>query len=231
MGTHGVTDHNTRGKWVRKAREIQDLQGLESRNSKFKGLAAVLDSEGTRRMRRGLGLSVDRLAALKGAQCGDVVVNAQARYRNGGNAECPCGEAVETRQHLFWECPRWENARRQIRGNHGNPQVDTMAALTAEFGLGCRRSGLGGERWWSPGRVARGFRGRCTPMALRSSPKTPRSGWPIGRWSGAPVMGYGTQSRARARPRTLLPGEKLRPSFMCACGRSESVGSWLTVRR
>jgi hypothetical protein len=128
-------DHNTRGKWVRKAREIQDLQGLEARNSKFKGLAEVLDSEGTKRMRRGLGLSVDRLAALTGAQCGDVVVNAQARYWNGGNAECPCVEAVETRQHLFWECPRWENTRRQIRGNHGNPQVNTMAALTAEFGL------------------------------------------------------------------------------------------------
>jgi len=47
-------DHNTRGKWVRKAREIQDLQGLEARNYKFKSLAAVLDSEGTRRMRRGL---------------------------------------------------------------------------------------------------------------------------------------------------------------------------------
>ena len=42
---------------------------------------------------------------------------------------------METRQHLFWECPRWESTRIQIRGNHGNPQVDTMAALTVEFGL------------------------------------------------------------------------------------------------
>ena len=128
-------DPNTRGRWLRKAREVQDLQGLEARSSKYKGVAEVLDSEGTKRIRKGLGLSVDKLAALTGAQCGDVVVNAQARYWNGGKAECPCGVAVETRQHLFRECPRWGNTRKQIMGNHGNPQLGTMAALTAEFGL------------------------------------------------------------------------------------------------
>jgi hypothetical protein len=128
-------DPHTRGRLLRKAREIQDLQGLEARNTKYKGVASVLDSEGTKRMRRGLGLGPDRMAALIGAQCGDVAVNAQARYWNGGKAGCPCGADVETRQHLFWECPRWESMRMQIRSNRGNPQMGNMAALTAEFGL------------------------------------------------------------------------------------------------
>ena len=46
----------------------------------------------------------DVKALLAAIQYGDVIVNVQARYWNGGNRHCRCGE-VETLQHLFWETP------------------------------------------------------------------------------------------------------------------------------
>jgi hypothetical protein len=125
-----------RTRWLIQARCAFDLHQLSKRVPKMGDLRKVLDVQGTIRGRKNLKLKIDRLGALRAAQCGDVVVNAQAKYWNGGHAECPCGEPIETKHHKFWDCPRWFSVRAGFLGMWTVQKiVEWLPACTLEHGL------------------------------------------------------------------------------------------------
>ncbi len=95
-----------RNAWLLKARRRTDLVALGKRSRRFRHALLDVDCEGAAAFRNRLKLAPDRAAALHAAHCGDVIVNQQAKHWNGGVEACLCGHPVETRQHLFWECPR-----------------------------------------------------------------------------------------------------------------------------
>ena len=105
-GARGV-----RTAWLLAAKRRADLVALGKKSRRFRDGLLDVDCDGAAAFRQRLKLPVDRAAALHAAHCGDVIVNQQAKHWNGGVAACACGHPEESRQHLFWECPRWVAVR------------------------------------------------------------------------------------------------------------------------
>jgi ribonuclease HI len=125
-----------RTRWLVQARCNFDLHQLTKRAPRFGNLEDLLDVPGTVQARKNLHLPTDRYGALKATQCGDVIVNAQAKHWNGGKTECACGAPVETKFHKFWECPRWFSVRSGLLGEWTAAKMKAwLPTCTLEHGL------------------------------------------------------------------------------------------------
>ncbi len=62
--------------------------------------------------------------------------NKQAKHWNGGVAAWDCGHPEESRQHLFWGCPRWVAVRAGfLDGKSVESMTTTLPKVTLEHGL------------------------------------------------------------------------------------------------
>ena len=93
---------------VRKDFLLRAVQVLDLRQaSRRKGQLAI-DSVDVLEARRLLALFPvqGQQEALRSVFAGDCVVRAMTRHWQGHDGMCACGGGMETRRHIFWECPR-----------------------------------------------------------------------------------------------------------------------------
>ena len=72
--------------------------------------------------------------ALRSVFAGDCVVRAMTRHWQGHDGKCGCGLVLETRGHIFWECPGTVSKRLLQEAGHSH-QISPPTGIERELGL------------------------------------------------------------------------------------------------
>ena len=110
----------------------KDLQKVAKNSKMFRHVEQV-DHELVRKVLNKLPTRGEKEACMA-VVIGDFVTKSQTKHWQNHDGKCECGEAEETPEHVFWECPKYTDLR---EGKNGvsRQHRDSLHDLTRKTGL------------------------------------------------------------------------------------------------